>query len=117
MASQKRYKAINFDIDTASLIKEFGEKNRRGGYARIQRFMLRNGFEHKQWSGYISTKPLSYAEVYVMIDDLLIACPWLPKCVRKFDITDVMAESDAYIYISTSDTAKDGQLTIDDDVF
>jgi virulence-associated protein VapD len=67
MAAQKRYKAINFDLDTQSLRQLFGEKGRRKAYAQIQSFFTKNGFEHKQWSGYISLKPMSYGEVYDIV--------------------------------------------------
>jgi virulence-associated protein VapD len=106
MASQKRYKAINFDLDTNKLRQVFGEKGRRKAYAQIKSFLLKNGFEHKQWSGYASLKPMSYAEVYDVVFKMIDQCPWLPECVNQFDATNVMAETDMLEAIYRYDSIK-----------
>jgi virulence-associated protein VapD len=94
MAVQKRYKAINFDLDTAQLRNLFGEKGRRKAYAQIQSFLITNGFVHKQWSGYSSISPMAYGDVYNVVFEMVENCPWMPICVNQFDATNVMAESD-----------------------
>jgi virulence-associated protein VapD len=99
MAEQKRFKALNFDLDTHHLIEVFGEAGRRNAYAQIKSFMLRNDFSHRQWSGYVSNNRKTYLEIYAMIDELLIKHPWLARCTNRFDITDFMAQSDALDYI------------------
>jgi virulence-associated protein VapD len=101
MAEARRYKAINFDLDTGRLIKEFGKTGRRKAYAQIQRFLTRNGFDHRQWSGYITAERRVYADIYVIIDALIACCPWLPHCTNRFDVTDFMAQSDALDYIKS----------------
>jgi virulence-associated protein VapD len=103
VAVTKRYKSINFDLDTRRLEDIFGDGKRRSGYAAIQRFLTKNGFIHRQWSGYVSQSKLTYAETYIVIDDFLDACPWLAKCANRFDVTDYMAESDAIDYIMARD--------------
>lgn len=113
MAEARRYKSINFDLDTESLIKVFGETGRRKAYAQIQRFLEGNGFEHRQWSGYITKEKKPYLDIYVIIDALIERCPWLPACTNRFDITDFIAQSDALAYIigkqeSSVDLALDG---------
>jgi hypothetical protein len=45
---------------------------------------------------------MTYAEIYVVIDELLAKCPWLKDCTNRFDVTDYMAESDATEYIFAS---------------
>ena len=45
-------KAINFDLSTNELKKHF--KDTREPYIKIKTFMLENGFEHRQYSGYAS---------------------------------------------------------------
>jgi len=92
----------------------FGEGKRRKGYAAIQRFMTRNGFDHRQWSGYVSKEKMTYAEIYLVIDGLLSSCPWISKCTNRFDITDYMAESDAIDYISASDVDQTDLFDVDD---
>jgi virulence-associated protein VapD len=115
MASPKRRKSVNFDLDTHRLIAEFGANKRQAAYSRIKRFLERNGFEHKQWSGYVSIERLSYAEVYVIIDDLMAACPWLANCANSFDITDFMAESDAMSYMAKRSSDVSRQSAMDDE--
>jgi virulence-associated protein VapD len=102
VARRENRKFINFDLDTLGLIEVFGNKNRSQGYREIKRFMLRSGLEHRQYSGYISLRPMSYADTYDLIKDLKRQCPWLPKCVQKLDVTDYMAESDATEFIMDS---------------
>jgi virulence-associated protein VapD len=101
MAEARRYKSINFDLDTERLVAEFGEGGRRKAYAQIQSFLTRNGFDHRQWSGYITKKKRVYLDIYVIIDALIARCPWLPRCANRFDITDFMAQSDAMDYIAS----------------
>jgi virulence-associated protein VapD len=91
---QKRYKAINFDLDSGNLRTVFGEKGRRKAYSQIQSFLLDNGFSHKQWSGYASKYPMSYSEIYDVVFNLVDECTWMISCVNQFDATNVMAESD-----------------------
>ena len=94
MATQRRYKAINFDLDTYNLRQIFGEKGRRNAYSQVKRFLTKNGFSHKQWSGYISLRPMSYGEVYDIVFKMIDTYPWLPICTNQFDATNVMAETD-----------------------
>ena len=95
MAQQRRYKAINFDLSSDCLREEFGgEQGRRKGYTQIKSFLTKEGFAHRQWSGYVSLKPKTNAEMYDIIDRLAQQCRWLDKCVNKFDVTNVGAESD-----------------------
>jgi len=72
----------------------FGEKGRRNAYSQIKGFLTKNGFSHKQWSGYISLRPMSYSEVYDIVFKMIDTHPWLPVCTNQFDATNVMAETD-----------------------
>jgi len=99
MARQENRKSINFDLDTHSLNKVFGEANRNLAYSQIKRFMLTNGFEHRQYSGYVSMKRLSFAETYLFIKRLTSVCPWLVTCTKRFDVTDFLGESDALDFV------------------
>jgi len=55
----KRYRSINFDLDTNKLKEHYPNKTYTNAYEDIKRFLLKNGFEHRQGSGYISQKELS----------------------------------------------------------
>lgn len=47
-----KHKAINFDLSTNELKKYFS--NTAEAYNQIKSFMLNNGFDHRQYSGYAS---------------------------------------------------------------
>jgi virulence-associated protein VapD len=89
MAEQRRFKAINFDLDTASLRNLFGEEGRRKAYADVGRFLAKNNFEHRQGSGYRSTVAMSDLDVADIIVEMYMALSWLPECVQKFDVTNI----------------------------
>lgn len=48
-------KALNFDLDTRKYEK-FTKRPAPTAYGKIRSFLKRNGFEHRQGSGYISNK-------------------------------------------------------------
>jgi virulence-associated protein VapD len=115
MTEVKRLKSINFDLDTQRLREVFGEGGRKKAYAQIQRFLMHNGFDHRQWSGYVSTEPMIYADIYLIIDVLTTRCPWLMSCTNRFDVTDFMAESDVLDYlVSKPRVASDEDLGAED---
>jgi len=87
---------INFDLSVAKLREEFGHDRYRKGYAYIQKFFIAHGFSHRQYSGYISKSAMSYGEVYLLVlDTMVFALPWLTGCVKRFDATNVMSQSDS----------------------
>jgi cell filamentation protein len=94
MAEQRRYKAINFDLDTQSLRNLFGEKGRRKAYSDIGRFLKNNGFEHRQGSGYRSIKTMATADIIDVVVALYTELTWLPDCVQKLDVTNIGTEYD-----------------------
>ncbi len=61
-------KAINFDLSTKSLEKYF--KDTREPYSLIKKFMLENGFEHRQYSGYTSKEPINERRVIRIVNKL-----------------------------------------------
>lgn len=88
----KTRKAINFDLDTDELKKIFGTSNPfklLDGYKEIKRYLKKNGFKHRQWSGYISKEPLLDADMTSIVNKMNQQIPWLKKCVNKFDVTNV----------------------------
>ncbi len=56
-------KAINFDRDTNELKKHYPGKNYRNAYTDIKKLMEESGFEHRQWSGYVSKDKISLQKV------------------------------------------------------
>ena len=97
-------KAINFDLDTNRL-KSLHLNNRPlshlKAYKQIGAFLKSRGFVHRQWSGYISRNKLSHMDIYNIVTDLDTTFPWLRKCVKKFDVTDIGEQHDLmYIFKS-----------------
>ena len=90
---KKVYKAINFDLSTKALKEHFGE-NTASAYAKIKEFMLENGFEHRQYSGYKSIQAMDNFEIYDIIKKLHNTYSWLKPCVVKFDVTNVSKQYD-----------------------
>lgn len=82
-------KAINFDLITGNLKKHFGENRYQKGYYEITKFMLKNGYSHRQYSGYVSNKELCDFDVIRTIKQMKRKMPWLKSCVRVIDMTNV----------------------------
>lgn len=80
-------KAINFDLSTKSLEKYF--KDTREPYSLIKGFMLENGFEHRQYSGYTSKEPIDERQITRIVSKLTKKFTWLGDCVKEFDITEI----------------------------
>ncbi|MCR6580371.1 VapD family protein [Campylobacter insulaenigrae] len=80
-------KAINFDLSTDALKKYFDDT--RKPYGLIKDFMLENGFEHRQYSGYASKEPISNEDVFSIVLRISRQFTWLGECVKEFDITEI----------------------------
>ena len=93
---QKEYKrtyAINFDLDTHKLRQFYSNTNPENAYRDITRYMERNGFIHRQWSGYVSKKTMSKSDLFQFTTNLYNHFPWLIHCVNKMDATVVLKTS------------------------
>lgn len=82
-------KAINFDLITVNLKKHFGENNYQKGYYEIGKFMRKNGFEHRQGSGYVSKDKISEHMIKTLAARIRKNLPWIKQCVRVIDVTDI----------------------------
>lgn len=82
-------KSINFDLSTEALKKHYPSKHYRNGYGDIKKFLLNNGFKHRQWSGYVSVQDITNAEINKIIAEMTKELPWIKKCVNRFDVTNV----------------------------
>lgn len=85
-------KAINFDLSTAKLKKYF--KNTSEAYRQIKSFMLKNGFEHRQYSGYVSKEKLDDYKIINISKKISIKFHWIHSCTNKFDVTDIGEQHD-----------------------
>ena len=82
------YKSINFDLSTKQLKLHYPKKNYRSAYSDIAKFLKTKGFEHRQYSGYVSVKEVSRAKALQVIRDLAKAHPWLGLCVESCMVTN-----------------------------
>ncbi len=87
MSKKETRKAINFDLDTKELLKHF--KNTHKAYSDIKSFMKKNGFEHRQYSGYVSTDLISNTNITILTNKLNKQFKWLKDCVQKYDVTEI----------------------------
>ncbi len=85
MADTKQRRAIYFDLDTNEMKKYFNSISL--GYACLKRSFQKQGFTHRQGSGYISQKPILSANTYDIIEKVTKENPWLCDCVNKIDVT------------------------------
>lgn len=90
-------KAFHFDLDV-SLLKTYYPSSSPNGWNKawsdIRAFMESNGFERTQYSGYESTKSMTYILAYNIIEDLNEKYPWFHKCVRAASLTNIGREHD-----------------------
>ena len=84
-------KAINFDLDTVKM-RELGIYPK--GYQILKKQFKDQGFDHRQGSGYVSRDKLNSDLVHKVVGVLIHNIPWLAKCVKKIDVTDIGKQHD-----------------------
>lgn len=84
-------KAINFDLDTNEM-KELGIYP--DGYRQLGASLQKQGFTHRQGSGYTSKDRLSNRQVDTIIKKVTQDNPWLVECVKRMDVTDIGRQYD-----------------------
>lgn len=91
---RKYFKALNFDLDTRQLQEHYPGANYRQAYDDLRRFFKRHQISHRQGSGYISDNKLTTADIYDLMDELSQQFPWIGKCVKKIDVTNIGRQHD-----------------------
>ncbi len=81
-------KAINFDIDTKKY-EEYTGKKALTAYAEVKKFLKKNGFEHRQGSGYVSKNSLDDLRITAIITNMTLTLKWLRFCVKEIDVTNI----------------------------
>lgn len=104
-------KAINFDIDTKKYEAYTGKKP-PSAYHEIKKFLKKNGFEHRQGSGYISEKNLNDSDVITLITNMTLKFDWLKYCVKEIDVTNIGKQHSLLNIIKTSITDKLSDLEL-----
>lgn len=85
-------KAINFDLNTKKMAQHFNHYTE--GYAKLKSSFERQGFEHRQGSGYISKEKLNSQDVTLALKAIVKENLWLGECVKKIDVTNVGKQFD-----------------------
>lgn len=81
-------KALNFDLNTKKY-EYYTHKKAPTAYIQIKKFLIRNGFEHRQGSGYISKDSLNDGKIFAIIQNMSIELKWMKICVRQIDVTNI----------------------------
>ena len=74
MSDNVRRMQIIFDLDTVQL-EEIEKNSSKTIYSKIKVFMDKNGFDHIEYSGYVSREPVRLAKVYEIVKTLKTAFP------------------------------------------
>ena len=88
---KKYIKYVNFDLSTEELKKHFG-KNTAKAYELIKGFFLKKDFEHRQYSSYISKKPIDDYDFGLILEEFGQTHIWLKDCLLDFDTLNVENE-------------------------
>lgn len=83
----KRRYAINFDLTIKQLEEFYSSEHPKRAYDELKRYMIKHGFSHRQWSGYISDNTMSKTELIDFTTALHEAFPWLLNCEKSMDAT------------------------------
>lgn len=95
-------KALNFDISDSRLKKFYPSKSYKNGWKDINKYLQRNGFLHRQYSGYVSKNIISMIDVIHIVENMSEYLNWLGYCIKEFDVTIVGNEYSLKNYINQS---------------
>jgi virulence-associated protein VapD len=99
------YKAFNFDLIQEHL-RQYYKKPEPTAYLEIRNFFLSNNFVHRQGSGYLSKSKMTIVETRDLSAKLIKTFPWLEKCVKRIDITNVGDTLNMFAYFTTQEIEK-----------
>ena len=110
------YKQIAFDIDT-KIAKQIAGSKYTYMYQTIQTFMTNNNFMHRQGSVYVSTKPISYADVTRLSYTFAQKYPYISKAIRDITVASIsqkrMSLNSLFTYTGRADEYTDYYKTHD----
>lgn len=104
----KHIKCVNFDLSTEQLLKHFPNGTAKP-YELLKQFFLDKGFEHRQYSGYISKELLDETEISLIIEELGAKFTWLKDCMQEFDVSNAperVSVKEQIIYSATQELLK-----------
>lgn len=81
-------KAINFDINTKAY-ETLTNRSAPIAYYELRIFLEKNGFIHRQGSGYVSEYSMNQMEIHLLARKMADELPWTKSCIREIDVTTV----------------------------
>lgn len=93
-------RAINFDLKIERLKEVYPTNNYNNAYNDIRYFMLKNGFVHRQGSGYISKGNVTIDEAILLVQNLSEEFSWFSHSVEKIDMTTIGKVFDLTTYLN-----------------
>lgn len=99
-------KAFHFDLDVNLLKTHYPSHSPNGwksAWSDIRSFMEKNGFEHAQYSGYESVKPMTYIIAYNIIQQLSNTYPWFRECAQAASLTEIGKQHDVLQALARSE--------------
>lgn len=75
----------------------------------LKQFFLDKGFEHRQYSGYISKEPLEETDISLILKELGKKFTWLKDCMQEFDVSNAperVSVKEQIIYTATQELLK-----------
>ena len=89
-------KQITFDLSDNNLKKYYPKPKisinpqyHKKAWGDIAKFMKKNGFEHRQYSVYVSKDPITRAKVNTLVNKMVAQMLWLNKCLNAIDVTNI----------------------------
>ena len=86
--ADKKHMQIIFDLDNV-LLEEIEKNSSKTIYTKIRTFMKKHGFDHIEYSGYVSQTPITLTTVFQVVTELRITYPILDKVVKEMHVTEV----------------------------
>lgn len=83
-------KAVNFDLDTDALVEETGRRDTRRAYSAIRGVLGDLGYEHSQYSGYVSKSRRTTFMAFDDLETLSHELPWFSACCKRCHVTTVL---------------------------
>lgn len=112
---RKCRRAINFDLSEELLKQHYSPTKYKKAWGEIAVYMDKHGFDHRQYSGYVSRNPMTELETNKFLQKMANDLPWLGSCARVFDVTEVGRTYDCLDILQNNRTIDDPILSSSED--
>lgn len=88
----KKFYFLAFDLNIDNLKMYYPNKNINQAWDDIKRFMTKNGFEHNQYSAYISKDRITQYKIRSVMRSMYKKLPWFPLCANKVMLSELNSQ-------------------------